>query len=1304
MITALHTLPARPRFFSLLSAVALVVCSLAAATETTFRPPAVPLVPVDPFFSIWSPADKLTDAATMHWTEAPNRLTSLVRIDGNSYRILGDEPKDVPALPQTHLETLPTTVTYTFEGAGVRVSLAFMTPLLPEDLMLLSRPVTYLTWQVQSTDGQQHDVQIHYDNTAELVVNRAAIEPVTWATEKFGDVTALKVGSVEQNVLHSKGDRVRINWGYQYVAVPASQNGRTFFSPADAARSAWGTKISAATTATSHPPRNAAFRRQERGSAAALPPEGGVPSSGDALERDGVKLALPTTNTTALASEAPVLSVNFTLGKVGKQPVSRWLMLAYDDVYSVQYSDKNLKAYWKKDSAEIGDLLKKSAAEYADLRRRCAAFDRELMADLEKAGGKKYAQLCALAYRQSLAASKLVADENGQPLFFCKENTSNGCMGTVDVFYPQAPLPLLISPSLAKAMLIPVLEYASSPRWKWPNAPHDVGTWPLANGQAYGGVKSDGAMPVEETGNMILLVAAVAQVEGNADFAAKYWPTLSKWAQYLKDYGRDPANQLCTDDFAGHLAHNANLAAKAICALGAYGKLAAMLDRPEASQTFTVMAKDFAKDWVAQSDDGDHFRLAFDQTNSWSCKYNLVWDKILDLKIFPEEVFTKEMAFYRSHMDKFGLPLDGRIRKVNDKRSAYWSKTDWAFWTACLTDNRADFDAITAPIYEFYNAAKRRVGLTDLYFTDEPDSAHMHSRPVVGGFFIKMLYDTQVWRKWAARDQTKANGPWAAIPEQSPGVVPVTPATDASPDWPATINSNATVHYFIAETNGFAATPAGPHWKPSLSFAEDGDQAFDVIHVNSDKSRAGGTNGLTGLRSTDHFMNLADPDFAVWADAPVVDVLVQVLGDEKILYDGAGNGREVYIRTGSLGHENPVNVGQIPTGVTKGKWNWILFTVANDINLATGKRHVGFLPNPEDPGVENGGVNRGTLRIEGLPGITVRAAAIGQFGAFGKMKQPNVFAPASIAPKPLAEKTAVAAPAASKVKPPAARPQQLRKMKLIRQLPAGAVTVLDQPYVKDAHPSRVPGSTQTLDLYVPPGAGKFPLLLWIHGGAWHGGDKEETGAYAALRFLPSGFAVASLDYRLSQDHAPFPAQIENCFAALVWLRNHAAQYHLAADKIGVLGHSAGAHLAALMATTGDTQTFVTNATSTRVQAAVMWAAPFDLDRERGGWPRDTLVWNPNDPFWAFYPGGKYDQDFARRASPAAYVHSNLPPLLIVHGGKDRIVPGGQAGVFARAVKQAGNAVTLRMEPEYGHDVNRPESYEEALRFFEKTLK
>ncbi|HEX2971408.1 MAG TPA: DUF5127 domain-containing protein, partial [Tepidisphaeraceae bacterium] len=419
--------------------------AIARAQEAnSLRAPAVPLIPVDPYFGIWSPGDRLTDTDTTHWTEAPNRLTSLIRIDGKTFRVMGKDPADVPALEQKQLRIMPTTVTYTFEGAGVRLELSFLTPLLPEDLMVFSRPVTYLTWQVRSTDGSGHQVQVYYDNTAELVVHDPKVEKVTFAAEQVGEIGVLKVGSADQPVLRRKGDRVRINWGYQYVAVPPAQDGKLLIAAPDAAREAW---------------------------------DGQVP----AAPADAV-----------VAAQAPVLSVTFNLGKVGQQPVSRWLVLAYDDIYSAQYFRTELRAYWKKDGAQINDLLKQSVAEYSSLKTRCAQFDQELMADLEKAGGARYAWICALAYRQSLAASKVVADGNGQPLFFCKENTSNGCMGTVDVFYPQAPLPLLISPSLSKAMLVPVLEYASTSAWTWPNAPHDVGTWPQANGQVYGGTKSNG--------------------------------------------------------------------------------------------------------------------------------------------------------------------------------------------------------------------------------------------------------------------------------------------------------------------------------------------------------------------------------------------------------------------------------------------------------------------------------------------------------------------------------------------------------------------------------------------------------------------------------------------------------------------------------------------------------------------------------------------------------------------------------------------------------------------------------------------
>ena len=278
------------------------------------------------------------------------------------------------------------------------------------------------------------------------------------------------------------------------------------------------------------------------------------------------------------------------------------------------------------------------------------------------------------------------------------------------------------------------------------------------------------------------------------------------------------------------------------------------------------------------------------------------------------------------------------------------------------------------------------------------------------------------------------------------------------------------------------------------------------------------------------------------------------------------------------------------------------------------------------------------------------------------------------------------------------------KERAIEQLPAGTVTVLDEPYVAGMRSGSNPASVQTLDLFVPVGEGPFPVIVWIHGGGWHGGNKS-GGASFARQFLPAGFALASLDYRYTYD-APFPAQIEDCNAALAWLRTNAKKYHLDPDRIGVVGHSAGAHLAALMATTGDGRQFSKGLnTPVTVQAAVCWAGPFDLDRDRGQWPTNMFTWNPKDPFSkTFFPGGAYNGAFARQASPATYLYAGVPPMLIVHGAKDTTVPLGQAAAFAARLKELGADVTFRIDPDHGHYVINAATTQEAVQFFKRTLK
>ena len=687
-----------------------------------FFPPAVPLVAVDPYFSIWSQADKLTDRDTTHWTGKPHRLTSLVRIDGKAFRLMGASPTNVPALEQKSLTVLPTRTIYTFAGAGIELTMTWMTPALPDDLEVLSWPVTYVTWEAKANDGNEHEVEIQTKTFAEIAVNSPGQEVVN-SRAKIGNLRISKMGSFEQPVLSKKGDDLRIDWGHFYLAFLETDIPNAFNA------SLWAEKALGT------------YR----------------------------EASLPNGETVTISpADSTVAEINFFSPKVGKTPLSRYLILAYDDLYSIEYMRSKLRPYWRRNGWEAADLLKAAAKDYESLKKRCAEFDEELMADCRRAGGENYAKLCALAYRQCFAAGKFVADANGKPISFCKENHSNGCIGTSDVFYPMAPQFLLFGPTLAKSFIVPFMNYAASDRWKFPFAPHDLGTYPKANGQVYGdgerGVNNQ--MPVEESGNLLLLFGAVAQMEGNADFAGLYWKQLEQWANYLKEKGFDPENQLCTDDFAGHLAHNVNLSAKAICGLGAFGKLCEMRGDKAKSEEYFKLAREFAVKWVKEADDGDHFRLAFDRPGTWSQKYNLVWDRILGLNLFPDAALRKEMDYYKKMQNKYGLPLDNRKE---------YTKLDWITWTATLTQDRKDFEALVDPLLTFLNESPDRSPMTDWYQTKTARKVGFTARPVVGGVFLQMLYDKTTWAKYASRDKTKASG-WAPMPKP-PTLVTVVPTS-----------------------------------------------------------------------------------------------------------------------------------------------------------------------------------------------------------------------------------------------------------------------------------------------------------------------------------------------------------------------------------------------------------------------------------------------------------------------------------------------------------------------------------------------
>ena len=623
------------------------------------RAPSVPLITVDPYFSVWSQDTILNTTKPVHWTGKNNSILGTVTVDGEKCSFLGYH-RDIHKLTQVSLEITALSTVAVFENDKIILTTKYTTPVLLDDYELLTRPVSYLEITYSSKDGEKHNVEVKVQASEELCVNdpegvEVEIEKVT--VNK--DICGMKIGNKEQKPLNRSGDDVRIDWGYFYLTAKG-ENIKT-----------------------------------------------------DTERFEGLENII----------------VSASLEENKKQVY----YFAYDDVESIEYFGKHLKSYWNKDGKTILEAIGEASQDYEKAMLRCEEFSEKLFSDAVEAGGEKYAELLSLAYRQVIAAHKLVLDENGDVLYISKECFSNGCAATVDVSYPSIPMFLLYNPELVKGMMRPVYRYAQSKAWKFDFAPHDVGCYPLVNGQVYGDNALKYQMPVEECGNMLIMETNVALVTGNADFAAKHLKLLEKWCDYLIRYGADPADQLCTDDFAGHLAHNCNLSLKAVMGLRGMAIIMKMLGKTKKAAFYKREAKKMADNWMATAINNDgSSKLAFDQPDTYSMKYNMVWDKVWGTRLFTQRFMDNEIKHNFKHFNKYGMPLDSR---------ADYTKSDWLVWTASMASKKSTFKAYIEPLWVAYNESSSRVPLTDWYDTKSAKVVGFQHRTVQGGLFMKILMD-----------------------------------------------------------------------------------------------------------------------------------------------------------------------------------------------------------------------------------------------------------------------------------------------------------------------------------------------------------------------------------------------------------------------------------------------------------------------------------------------------------------------------------------------------------------------------------
>lgn len=432
------------------------------------------------------------------------------------------------------------------------------------------------------------------------------------------------------------------------------------------------------------------------------------------------------------------------------------LLVAYDDVSAIQYFGQVKTGLWAEEYASLFDVFVKALKESEVRREQRASVDLGLSKRAQAIGDSAFELLINLSYRQVIAAHKLIRDNQGELIFLSKECSSNGCIGTVDISYPSIPLFLAYQPELVNAMLRPIFKFVKSKVWEFPCAPHDVGRYPYATGQLYGRMEESlGAedtpimyaqypagqgiyneeqqMPIEECGNMLIMTSMAVLYGTDSTLLNQNRDVLDSWADYLILTTSEPKSQLCTDDFAGHLANNVNLSLKGIVALGVYAKVLTEIGE-EKGLYYDRIAHELAKDWEKRAAEDDHTRLSFDQPQTWSLKYNIVWEQLLSLNLFSQEVVLKELAFYQKQVNRYGVPLDSRKS---------YTKADWLVWIASLSETKEQFIGFIEPIVRYLEESPNRVPFSDWYDTETAVVMNFKNRSVLGALYLPFLFQEQ---------------------------------------------------------------------------------------------------------------------------------------------------------------------------------------------------------------------------------------------------------------------------------------------------------------------------------------------------------------------------------------------------------------------------------------------------------------------------------------------------------------------------------------------------------------------------------
>ncbi|PLW10460.1 hypothetical protein PCANC_23157 [Puccinia coronata f. sp. avenae] len=709
------------------------------ATNSTFYPllpPAIPLAVKSPYISAWLATGKeggnggyLAGRWAQFWPiQFPQNAfayrlgwAGLIRVHGKTYEFMGQPNDDNIGnqnlrATQVAFECTPSRSVFTMEAGGVRFMVTFLSSLpTAGDLLRQSLPFSYLSIELvedKSSSGSTREydpVMIYTDIQADWASGNHNVT-ATWSHSDTGKSLSYHIGRKDQLLFSEQNEYAE--WGQAVYATD---------------------KISGLTTAS--------------GVASELRKE---------FVSQGKLSGTQDKNYRAISDQTSGFGFSVPLGR-GTEPVVFAIGHVRDPyVQSIERVSSGDNSgtmvqkwgYWRSKFSQTTDAIDFFLGDYFKAIQAAIEIDKRIIEDAKRLGGDAHAAIVSVSARQAVGSMELTIGKDSAGNFdpsnvaaFIKEISSNGDMSTLDVIFPQFPILSYLDPALLRLTLEPIFKYTESGLYpnKW--TVHDLGRYPNATGHNDG---KDEPMPVEEAGNILIMVLSYYQLTKDANWLRKHYNILKQWAQFLVNGGLVPEEQLSSDDFAGKLANQTNLALKAIVGIGAMSQIAlATGDKDEASKLRST-AEDYISKWskYALADNGQHTKLAYQLNDSWGTLYNLFADRLLNLKLVPQSIYDKQDHFYPSVANDYGVPLDNRHT---------WAKTDWQMFAAAASISTQTRDLFIGKLVKYLQANKVNGGFPDLYETQTAEYPGRSStstwriefinRPVVGAHFAILALD-----------------------------------------------------------------------------------------------------------------------------------------------------------------------------------------------------------------------------------------------------------------------------------------------------------------------------------------------------------------------------------------------------------------------------------------------------------------------------------------------------------------------------------------------------------------------------------